>query len=88
MLRAYLRERDSASIYAPLTLAQVANCATWTGYGFAIGDLWVWGPNLTGLILGLLQLALKLVYPAKAAAEQKRLVKKTGSDHEASDDGP
>lgn len=42
--------------------------ALWTTYGvFAAKDIFVWGPNGTGLILGLVQLALKLVYPSKAA---------------------
>ena len=80
-MREVIAAKSSATIYAPLTLAQVANCATWTGYGFAIGDLWVWGPNLTGLLLGLMQLALKLVFPVRggAAVERGRLVAK-GSD--------
>ena len=77
-MREVIAAKSSATIYAPLTLAQVANCATWTGYGFAIGDLWVWGPNLTGLLLGLMQLALKLVFPVRggAAVERGRLVAK------------
>jgi len=54
---------DSSSIYAPLALAQVLNCGTWTAYGFAIGDIWVWGPNGCGLGLGLLLVMLKLSYP-------------------------
>ena len=29
--------------------------------------LYVWGPNGTGLLLGLLQLALKLAFPSKLA---------------------
>ena len=29
----------------------------WTVYGLAIGDVWVYGPNGTGLGLGLIQLA-------------------------------
>lgn len=35
-------------------------------YGwFATKDIFVWGPNLTGLMLGLAQLALKLAFPSK-----------------------
>jgi hypothetical protein len=41
----------------------VLNCGTWTAYGFAIGDIWVWGPNSCGLCLGLVQGLLKLSYP-------------------------
>jgi len=47
-------------------LLQVANCALWTTYGwFAVRDVFVWGPNLTGLLLGLAQLALKIAFPDK-----------------------
>ena len=46
--------------------AQVANCLMWTVYGvFAAKDVFVWGPNGTGLVLGLVQLALKLLFPSK-----------------------
>ena len=62
-----LKTKNSASILAPLTLSQVANCALWTSYGvFAAKDPFVWGPNGTGLLLGLSQLALKLIFPSKA----------------------
>mmetsp|Transcript_46981 Transcript_46981/g.156593 ORF Transcript_46981/g.156593 Transcript_46981/m.156593 type:complete len:245 (+) Transcript_46981:84-818(+) len=56
---------DSTSIYAPLTLAQCVNCGTWTVYGFAIGDVWVWGPNLVGTLLGLVQVGLKTAFPSR-----------------------
>ncbi|KAL1526476.1 hypothetical protein AB1Y20_015186 [Prymnesium parvum] len=77
-----LSTRNAASIYAPLTAAQVINCATWTIYGFTIGDIWVWGPNSTGLGLGLLQLMLKLSFPSTPFVETKRLVGKSCSDDE------
>ena len=49
-----------------LQYSQVANCALWTTYGwFAVRDVFVWGPNLTGLLLGLAQLALKIAFPDK-----------------------
>jgi solute carrier family 50 protein (sugar transporter) len=58
-----LRSRDATSIFAPFTAAQVTNCALWTTYGwFAAKDVFVWGPNLIGLSLGLAQLALKLIF--------------------------
>lgn len=61
-----IKTGNSASILAPLTLSQVANCALWTAYGvFAAHDVFVWGPNGTGLVLGLAQLALKVLFPSK-----------------------
>ena len=59
-----LKERSAASIYAPSAVCQAVNGALWTAYGlFGIGDVYVWGPNATGLGLALLMLALKLVFP-------------------------
>ncbi|KAL3923339.1 MAG: hypothetical protein SGPRY_004248 [Prymnesium sp.] len=83
-VREVLSHGNAASIYAPLTAAQVINCATWTMYGFAISDIWVWGPNSTGLLLGIVQLLLKLVFPSNGVVESKRLVGKVLSDDEES----
>jgi solute carrier family 50 protein (sugar transporter) len=61
-----ISKRDSAAIYAPATLAQILNCGLWTFYGLvAAKDVFVWGPNLVALILGLAQLSLKLIFPSK-----------------------
>jgi solute carrier family 50 protein (sugar transporter) len=61
-----VREKNSESILASLTAAQVANCVLWTTYGvLAARDPFVWGPNGVGLVLGLIQLALKVCFPAK-----------------------
>lgn len=58
-----IRTGNAASILAPLTAAQCLNCLLWTTYGvFAARDVFVWGPNGTGLILGLAQLALKVCF--------------------------
>ena len=85
---------NSASIYAPLTAAQCANCLMWTVYGLAIGDVWVYGPNGTGLALGSVQLILKLLYPSHALpkhysgpeAARLRAGKDSCSDEARSDD--
>ena len=104
-LKDVLATANAASIYAPLTAAQVTNCAMvraspshtshvamcgchprsqrvlliripvcaqWTIYGLGIGDVWVWGPNATGLGLGLVQLGLKLIFPSKRRHEEQR----------------
>jgi len=78
-----IAKRDASPIYAPMTAAQCINCMLWTVYGFvAAHDVFVWGPNLTGLSLGLMQLALKLCYPS-SSNEKSRL---PGRDAEDSDD--
>jgi solute carrier family 50 protein (sugar transporter) len=62
-----LSTRSSASLYGPLTIAQVCNCTLWTVYGFAVNDVWVYGSNGTGLVLGLLQAGLIVMFPSKGA---------------------
>ena len=57
--------KNSASILGAFTFAQVTNCALWSVYGlWAAKDVYVYGPNLTGLALGLTQLFLKVVFPS------------------------
>mmetsp|Transcript_29652 Transcript_29652/g.62358 ORF Transcript_29652/g.62358 Transcript_29652/m.62358 type:complete len:283 (-) Transcript_29652:359-1207(-) len=57
--------RNSASILTQLTAAQVINTSLWSAYGLAIKDKFVWGPNVTGLGFGLIQLILKILFPSK-----------------------
>ena len=65
-MKKVIATRDATSIYAPGTAAQCANTALWTVYGFvAAKDVFVWGPNITGLLLGIAQLVLKLIFPSK-----------------------
>lgn len=56
-------------IISQTTFSSHAACdnvqALWSAYGLAIKDKFVYGPNLTGLGFGLIQLALKLVFPSK-----------------------
>ena len=64
----------------------------WTVYGLAIGDVWVYGPNGTGLVLGLIQLMLVLLYPprpvdATATRRERTLLKDSSSDLECNSDG-
>ena len=44
----------------------------WTIYGLGIGDVWVWGPNSTGLGLGLVQLALKVLFPSRPKRHEEQ----------------
>lgn len=59
--------KNAGSILTQLTIAQVSNTALWSLYGLAIKDKFVYYPNLTGLGFGLIQLALKLLFPSKQA---------------------
>ena len=89
-MRTVISKRDASSIYAPMTAAQCINCLLWTVYGLAAAhNIFVWGPNLTGLCLGLMQLALKLCFPSKAAEEmdlaEGSRVKMTSTELEVDD---
>eukprot|EP00531_Pseudo-nitzschia_arenysensis_P010603 CAMPEP_0116144074 /NCGR_PEP_ID=MMETSP0329-20121206/15793_1 /TAXON_ID=697910 /ORGANISM="Pseudo-nitzschia arenysensis, Strain B593" /LENGTH=417 /DNA_ID=CAMNT_0003639443 /DNA_START=293 /DNA_END=1546 /DNA_ORIENTATION=+ len=64
-IRTILRTKSSRTILGSLTAAQCVNTGLWTAYGFAVNDYFVWGPNIIGLGLGLMQLALKILYPSK-----------------------
>ena len=64
-IKTVLSTRNSGSILSSLTIAQVTNTALWSAYGLAIKDKFVYGPNLTGLGFGLVQLVLKLAFPSK-----------------------
>jgi solute carrier family 50 protein (sugar transporter) len=63
-IKTVVASKNSESILAPLTVAQVVNKALWSMYGAAIGDRFVWGPNAVGLGFGLVQLLLKGIFPA------------------------
>ena len=64
-IRTVIQKKNSASILGSLTAAQVVNTSLWSVYGLAIKDRFVWGPNVVGLGLGLVQLALKISFPAR-----------------------
>jgi solute carrier family 50 protein (sugar transporter) len=63
-IRTVVSTKNSKSILTQLTMAQVINTALWSLYGFAIGNRFVWGPNAVGLGFGLVQLLLKILFPA------------------------
>lgn len=85
-VREVVATANAASIYGPLTATQCTNCAMWTVYGLSIGDVWVYGPNGTGLALGLAQLLLKVLYPSIATEPRARKDQHPSDDDGASDD--
>lgn len=64
-IKTVLATKNSKSILTQMTFAQITNTALWSAYGLAIKDKFVYGPNMTGLGFGLIQLALKLLFPSK-----------------------
>lgn len=64
MIRHIIKTKSSRSILGSLTAACCVNTGLWTAYGLAVNDHFVWGPNIIALSLGLMQLALKIIYPS------------------------
>jgi solute carrier family 50 protein (sugar transporter) len=62
--------KDSSSINRPFAFCQVLNCATWCAYGLAISDVYIALPNFVGLLLGIAQVVLILMYRAAPPVEQ------------------
>ncbi|WIA18167.1 hypothetical protein OEZ85_009642 [Tetradesmus obliquus] len=60
-----LRSRCSASLYLPFAAMNVVNGLLWTTYGLALGDSFIYGPNMVGAVFGSLQVVLCMVYPSK-----------------------
>jgi len=65
-----VKTKNASSILAPFMLAQVLNTSLWSMYGLVIKDKFVWGPNIVSFILGLVQLVLKLLFPANPRGQQ------------------
>lgn len=56
--------RNSVSIHLGLAVASLCNAALWVVYGLCVADYFVAGPNAIGVALGIIQLALRWIYPA------------------------
>jgi solute carrier family 50 protein (sugar transporter) len=72
-IKTVVKTRNSSSILGTVTAAQVINCMLWGGYGLAVQDKFLWGPNFVGLGLGLMQLTLKILFPAKTVASRAQV---------------
>ena len=58
-----IRTQSSASIHIWLMLANTANSTFYTAYGLAITDPYVWAPCAVGVVFGMIQMALCIVFP-------------------------
>lgn len=67
------KERNSASIHITTMVTNTLNSCFWTAYGLAVGDAFIYIPNGTGAILGLMQGILVLLFPRQVAANDTPL---------------
>lgn len=59
VLKNVLITRNGSLISSSLTLAQIANCSSWSLYGYLISDSYIWIPNCIGAILGCIAYLVK-----------------------------
>ena len=56
-IKTVLRDKNTTSLPVPFTVAAFINCLCWVSYGsLVIDDIYVWGPNLAGLLASTTQL--------------------------------
>ncbi|KAI8919606.1 sugar efflux transporter for intercellular exchange-domain-containing protein [Entophlyctis helioformis] len=63
---AVIKARDSTPIDVMLAIASFVNGMLWTLYGVAVGDAFIWAPNLLGVVFCLIQFALLVVFPKQS----------------------
>ena len=66
-----VKKRNAAALFWPLSLTSLLNGALWTSYGRAVGDAYIWAPNLVGALLATHQLALIGAFGQKAGADER-----------------
>lgn len=76
-----LRTRSSSSIHVPTMLTNTANSVFWSAYGIAIQDWFIAVPNSLGVILGVVQILLRLVFPVKLAVIHDNSITENGAQN-------
>jgi solute carrier family 50 protein (sugar transporter) len=72
-LRDVLRTWNSASLYPPLCFMGFVCSSLLVVYGLAANDAYLWGPNVVGAVLSIVQLALICSLPRSVAVSSLRL---------------
>ncbi len=63
-IKEVIRLKDASSIYPPSIFTNALNCTMWMCYGFiAVEDPVVWGPNVLGMVLQIINTLLIIKYP-------------------------
>jgi len=64
-----LATRNSASLHWPLSIMSVINGSLWVAYGLGVKDVFIYGPNGVGVVLGFFQILLVLIFPCEESYE-------------------
>lgn len=65
-IKTVLETKSSESIHTPTVTMNVINAVFWMSYGLARMDIIIYGPNGVGLLLGIGQVVLCCIYPARS----------------------
>ena len=79
-IQTVIEERNSISIHKETMVMNWINTSFWIGYGCARGDFVIVLPNAIGLMLGLAQGALCMLYPRRSQAEARLSLHELESD--------
>jgi len=72
-VKTVLASKTSDAIPLPLTVASLLSCILWTLTGYLdMKDAYVFAPCAAGIILGLMQVSLKLVYKESVKEDQRK----------------
>ncbi|KAF8061939.1 SWEET6B [Scenedesmus sp. PABB004] len=71
VLAEVLATRSAAALHLPFACMNAVNGLLWSGYGLALGDAFIYGPNMVGAVFGALQVGLCIAYPSKTPDRYK-----------------
>ncbi|KAH6564996.1 hypothetical protein BASA62_007589 [Batrachochytrium salamandrivorans] len=82
-----IKNKDASSIDPILAAASLVNGSLWSIYGLALGDAFIWSPNLLGVVFCVVQFVLMAVYPNRSPYEPPLLQGTALQAIDLSDDG-
>ena len=60
-----IKTHNSSSFDFLLSVTVIVNSGFWVAYGLGIGDAFIWGPNSSGVLMGLIQVVCIYLFPAR-----------------------
>ena len=76
-----IRTKDSSSLFTPSILISAVNSALWFLYGyFGVHSALIYIPNVIGVILCVIELIVRAIYPASAKSFAQKVAESTADD--------
>lgn len=77
--------RDASAVYLPQSIASGLNSACWVIYGFfAVNSPTVYVPSMVGVLMNLIMVSCKIIFPSKLSSELALLEKAVPGDESES----